>query len=77
MNGVILNSWFANKFVRHSRKALQDLGLPSKAFLMLDNAPSHPDLEVLTSDYQAFYATEYFFNSADGPRHIVKRPVIP
>ena len=42
--------WFKQKFVPHCRRALKDQGLLERAILLLDNAPSHPDVDLLQSD---------------------------
>ncbi len=47
MDSTIFTNWFKNCFVPLCRKALRE---KQKAFLLLDNAPSHPDLSELTSE---------------------------
>lgn len=42
--------WFRNDFVPVVQAHLKSLGLPPKAILFLDNAPSHPEEETLKSD---------------------------
>ena len=42
MNGAIFEDWFRNKFVPGVEKFLESKGLPRKAVLVIDNAPSHP-----------------------------------
>ncbi len=49
MDSSIFKTWFHEKFVPKCRKALEEKGLPKKAILLLDNAPSHPDVESLCS----------------------------
>ena len=50
MDSSIFSDWFKLKFVPQCRKALKDRGLPDSAVLLLDNAPSHPDVDLLQSD---------------------------
>ena len=50
MDSTLFKSWFFDKFVPHCRFSLQKLGLPGKALLLLDNAPSHPSAEILTTE---------------------------
>lgn len=50
MNQAIFTSWFKNKFVPSVRQHLKEKGLPLKAVLLLDNAPSHPTESTLTSE---------------------------
>lgn len=50
MDSAIFKKWFFDKFIPKCRKGLADLGLPQRALLILDNAPSHPDIESLTSE---------------------------
>lgn len=42
MNSKLFKDWFFENFVPNVEKHLRELGLPSKAILFLDNAPSHP-----------------------------------
>ena len=50
MDSSIFSDWFKLKFVPQCRKALKDRGLPDSAVLLVDNAPSHPDVDLLQSD---------------------------
>ena len=50
MDSTIFNDWFKKKFVPRCRIALKDNGLAERATLLLDNAPSHPDVDSLQSD---------------------------
>lgn len=50
MNKDIFYDWFHNKFCPSVRQFLKSSGLPQKAVLLLDNAPSHPDEMLLKSD---------------------------
>ncbi len=47
MDSTIFKKWFHEKFVPLCRKALREKGL---AFLVLDNAPSHPDVQSISSE---------------------------
>ena len=49
MDSSIFKAWFHEKFVPSCRKALGERGLTKRAILLLDNAPSHPDVESLCS----------------------------
>ena len=50
MDSSIFSEWFKEKFVPQCSKALKDRGLPESAILLVDNAPSHPNVNVLQSD---------------------------
>ena len=50
MDSSIFNKWFFEKFIPKCRVGLRELGVPQRALLLLDNAPSHPDVEMLSSD---------------------------
>ena len=50
MDSSIFNDWFHNSFFPFCRKALIEKGFPQKAILLLDKAPSHPDVNDLTSE---------------------------
>lgn len=55
MDRAIFKEWFDKKFVPQVKTHLQSLGLPQKAVLLLDNAPSHPpELTLKSSDGQIF-----------------------
>ena len=49
MDSSIFKTWFHETFVPRCRKALGEKGLAKRAILLLDNAPSHPDVESLSS----------------------------
>ena len=50
MDSSIFSDWFKLKFVPQCHKALKNRGLPDSAVLLVDNAPSHPDVDLLQSD---------------------------
>ena len=50
MDSSIFKKWFFEKFIPKCRVGLRELGVPQRALLLLDNAPSHPDVEMLSSD---------------------------
>lgn len=50
MDRVIFKNWFDHNFVPQVREHLKSIGLPERAVLLLDNAPSHPNENVLKSD---------------------------
>jgi hypothetical protein len=50
MNQEIFKQWFDQHFVPQVREYLKSKGLPQKAVLVLDNAPSHPNEMCLKSD---------------------------
>ncbi|XP_039954172.1 jerky protein homolog-like [Bactrocera tryoni] len=50
MTAAIFKHWFHHSFVPQVRKFLKDQGLPNKALLLIDNAPSHPPENKLRSD---------------------------
>ncbi|XP_050337853.1 jerky protein homolog-like [Bactrocera neohumeralis] len=50
MTAAIFKHWFQHSFVPQVRKFLKDQGLPNKALLLIDNAPSHPPENELRSD---------------------------
>nr|XP_016847311.1 PREDICTED: jerky protein homolog-like isoform X1 [Anolis carolinensis] len=47
MTREIFKDWFFKEFVPSTEKYLKENGLPRKAVLLLDNAPTHPDAEEL------------------------------
>ena len=49
MDSKIFSDWFHNQFVPAVMKHLKEKGLAVKALLLLDNAPSHPDVATLVS----------------------------
>ncbi|XP_071508886.1 jerky protein homolog-like [Diadema antillarum] len=50
MNGEIFSDWFYKNFVPAVRNHQGQKSLPEKAILLLDNTPSHPEAEQMTSD---------------------------
>ncbi|XP_066261193.1 jerky protein homolog-like [Euwallacea similis] len=50
MTSTIFENWFHRTFVPEVRRYLKQVGLPAKAILLLDNAPSHPPAENLRSN---------------------------
>lgn len=50
MDSAIFKEWFHDKFVPQCRKSLEDKGLAKQAILLLDNAPSHPDIDTISSE---------------------------
>lgn len=46
---TVFSSWFHNHFVPFIQKKLQEMKLPKKALLILDNCSAHPDEELLVS----------------------------
>ena len=46
---TIFSLWFHNHFVHSVQKQLQEMKLPKKALLILDNCSAHPDEELLVS----------------------------
>ena len=49
MDSSIFTTLFREKFVPRCQKALGEKGLPKRAILLLDNAPSHPNIKSLCS----------------------------
>ena len=49
MDSSIFKNWFKTKFVPRVKHYLSTKGLPAKALLLMDNAPSHPSTEELCS----------------------------
>lgn len=49
MNSEIFEKWFYDDFVPHVKEHLAQLNLPPKAVLLIDNAPCHPEEEMLIS----------------------------
>jgi hypothetical protein len=47
MNQEIFKDWFFKQFVPSVREHLRSKNLPERAMLLLDNAPSHPNKNVL------------------------------
>ena len=50
MDSTIFTQWFKQKCLPRCRRALKYQGLAERAILLLDNAPSHPDVDSLRSD---------------------------
>lgn len=50
MDREIFTNWFKTKYIPSVRQHLESLGLPQKAVLLLDNAPSHPNEDILKSE---------------------------
>ncbi|GBL73751.1 hypothetical protein AVEN_230730-1 [Araneus ventricosus] len=49
MNTDIFKQWFFDEFVPKVEKHLEEKKLPRQALLLIDNAPSHPEIEYLKS----------------------------
>lgn len=49
MSQEIFIKWFHEVFVPNVKNDLQSKNLPPKAILLLDNAPTHPEVSQLTS----------------------------
>ena len=54
MDSVIFKSWFFDHFIPSVTSYLRGKGYARKAVLVLDNAPSHPQLDILQSPDGAF-----------------------
>lgn len=50
MSQAIFTDWFKNVFVPFVKQDLRSKNLEPKTILLLDNAPSHPEVELLKSD---------------------------
>jgi len=50
MDSKIFQQWFFEEFVPATTKYLRERGLPIKALLLLDNAPSHPSSGLLQTE---------------------------
>jgi len=50
MNREIFEDWFKKKWVPEVQSFLKNKGLPQKAVLLLDNAPSHPHESILKTN---------------------------
>ncbi|GFV54804.1 jerky protein homolog-like [Trichonephila clavipes] len=50
MNAMLFKEWFHDQFVPAVRKFNKENDLPQRAILLIDNAPSHPGTEELSSD---------------------------
>jgi hypothetical protein len=50
MDGELFCDWFRKKFIPSVRQHLKSLDLPQKAVLLLDNTPSHPNVDILKSE---------------------------
>lgn len=56
MDAALFKNWFFEQFVPKTEKFLKKNRLPRKALLLLDNAPSHPDVNELKSgDIKVMY----------------------
>lgn len=51
----LFKKWFSEIFVPHVKKYMAQKGLPLKAVLILDNAPSHPPAEQLTAENNGIF----------------------
>ena len=49
-NQTITLNWFNDQFVPKVRNFLETKGLPKKAILLVDNAPSHPTFNIESDD---------------------------
>ena len=69
MNTSIFKEWFHSEFVPSVKKHLRDRGLPAKAILLLDNAPSHPSVDALQRQghYCYVFTSQYNTDPANGP----------
>lgn len=50
MSQIIFTDWFHKVFIPFVKRDLQTKGLPPKEILVLDNAPSHPEADLLKSE---------------------------
>lgn len=68
MSQSIFSHWFKNVFVPYVQRDLKAKKLPPKAVLVLDNAPSHPEAELLKSDdgniLLLLFAGQHYFSAA-------------
>ncbi|XP_054259801.1 jerky protein homolog-like [Macrosteles quadrilineatus] len=48
MDGKLFKEWFHDQFVPSVKRFSQENDIPPRAILLLDNAPSHPDVDELT-----------------------------
>ena len=48
-SSIYFQTWFHDKFVPRWRKALAEKGVPKKVILLLDNAPSHLNVDCIRS----------------------------
>lgn len=56
MDAGLFKTWFHEEFVPETEKFLAEKGLARKAVLLLDNAPSHPDVTALVNgDIKALF----------------------
>ncbi|GFU05084.1 jerky protein homolog-like [Trichonephila clavipes] len=49
MNAMLFKEWFHDQFVPAVKKFNKENDLPQRAILLIDNAPSHPGTEELSS----------------------------
>lgn len=78
MNREVFTDWFKTRFIPEVHQHLGSTGLPQKAVLLLDNAPSHPNEDILKSE-DGNICVKYLlppnvtaFNSANGSRRYTK-----
>ncbi|XP_056629833.1 jerky protein homolog-like [Diorhabda sublineata] len=57
MNQAIFKEWFFQDFVPSVKKFQEENGLPKKAVLLLDNAPSHPSESTLKTEDGLIFVT--------------------
>ncbi|XP_046686075.1 jerky protein homolog-like [Homalodisca vitripennis] len=56
MDRALFQEWFEKQFVPNVRAYNEENGLPDRALLLIDNAPSHPDdLELVIGDIKAIF----------------------
>ncbi|XP_046666383.1 jerky protein homolog-like [Homalodisca vitripennis] len=76
MDRALFQEWFEKKqFVPNVRAYNEENGLPDRALLLIDNAPSHPDdLELVIGDIKAIFLPpkRYFDHTTNGPREFYK-----
>ena len=56
MNSVLFKEWFEKQFVPSVRRFNRENGLPLRALLLIDNAPSHPsEMQLVSGDIKAIF----------------------
>uniref|UniRef100_A0A1B6FS75 HTH CENPB-type domain-containing protein n=1 Tax=Cuerna arida TaxID=1464854 RepID=A0A1B6FS75_9HEMI len=56
LDRVLFQEWFEKQFVPNVRAYNEENGLPDRALLLIDNAPSHPDdLELVIGDIKTIF----------------------
>lgn len=56
MTSFLFSEWFAKQFVPSVKKFNEENGLPPRALLLIDNAPSHPsDMRLVCGDIKAVF----------------------